>query len=63
MRDVTTADEPAPDLVASVAARIDAAASEAADPHDMNVRLGLTEEEKRGPLGAVAMAFDYLAGY
>jgi hypothetical protein len=28
----------------------------------MNVRLGLTEEEKRGPLGAVAMAFDYLLG-
>lgn len=62
MRDVTTADELDPDLVVTLAARIDAAASEAADPHEVSVRLGLTEDEKRGPLGSVAMAFDYLLG-
>jgi hypothetical protein len=62
MRNVATMDELSPDLVAMVAARIDAAVVEAAGPYEVSVRLGLSEDEKRGPLGAVAMAFDYMLG-
>lgn len=62
MRDVTTADELSPDLVAMVATRIDAAVAGAANSHEVSARLNLTEDEKRGHLGAIAMAFDYLLG-
>ena len=60
--DVTTVDELSPDLVAMMVARIDAAVVGAADPYEVSARLKLTEDEKRGPLGAVAMAFDYMLG-
>jgi hypothetical protein len=62
MRNVTTVGEPSPDLVAMVAARIDAAVSEAAGLYEVSALLKLTEDEKSGPLGAVAMAFDYILG-
>jgi hypothetical protein len=62
MRDVTTVDELSRDLVEMVAARVDAAAAGVADLHEVSRRLKLTEEEKSGPLGAAAMAFEYLLG-
>ena len=59
---VTTVDELSPDLVAMVAARIDAALVEAAGPYEVSACLKLSEAEKRGPMGAVAMAFAYMLG-
>jgi hypothetical protein len=60
MRDMAIVDELSPDLVATVAARIDAAVFEAAGLYEVSVLLKLTDDEKSGPLGAVAMAFDYM---
>lgn len=52
MRNVTTEDERSPDLVAMVAARIDAAVVKAAGPFEVSACLKLSEDEKRGPLGS-----------
>ncbi|HEY7143955.1 MAG TPA: hypothetical protein VH637_06880 [Streptosporangiaceae bacterium] len=41
---------------------MDDAAVEAVDPLDLPDRLGLSEEDKGGPLGNVAMAFHYMTG-
>lgn len=62
MRHVTIVGECSPDVVAMVAARIDAAVAGVAASEEVSARLQLTEEEKGGPLGAVAMAFEYSLG-
>lgn len=60
---VTESADVDPAIVAELAALLDAAAAEAVDPHEVPERLRLTEDDKKGPLGAVAMAFQYSAGY
>jgi hypothetical protein len=49
-----------PELLAEFVARIDAAAAGAVDANDVAMRLALTEDEKKGSLGAIAMAFQYM---
>jgi hypothetical protein len=53
--------ELAPELVAELAARLDAAAVEAVDALDLPDRLGLSEADKKGPVGDAAMAIYYMA--
>ncbi|MGD0705469.1 MAG: hypothetical protein ABSA02_37000 [Trebonia sp.] len=55
-------DPVSPDLLAKIVAQIDGACAELLDPHEISVRIVFTEEDKQGPLGAVAMAFDYPLG-
>jgi hypothetical protein len=62
IQDVMMVDELSPDLAATLAARIDAAVAGAENLHEVSARLNLTDDEKRGPLGAAAMAFDYMQG-
>jgi hypothetical protein len=62
MRNMALPDPVSPDLLAKVVAQIDVAVADLVDPHEMSVRITLTDEDKQGPLGAVAMAFDYPLG-
>ncbi len=55
--------QPDPDLVGELAAKVDAAASQAHTAFDVMTALRLTDAEQAGPLGRVRMAFEYAEGF